>query len=359
MSLRGPADVYTVDEIACAAGVPAESVESLIASGVLRSLPGTPFFRTDDILLAIPSLRAAAIQVGGVRPRPGLFAVASTRDAPSRPVARVSLLASSAAHVLLCLLILWLTSGSTATAPASPELEASLVYLMTPGSGGGGGGSGAQNPKLPTRLERRGADRASVSAPVATPVPAPEKRRRELEPDANVQKPGEQPPEPLSARVAIAPIVVTAASTADRAGVVNRPEAAPSLGPGTGSDAGAGRGDGHGDGLGAGVGEGSGGGTGGGPFRPGSGIQPPRLLHEVKAEYTEEARSRGITGDVELEIVVKRDGTVGDVTVLRGRGAGLDQRAVAAVKQWRFAPATRMGQTIDVIVEVSVEFTLR
>ena len=129
MSLRGPADVYTVDEIACAAGVPAESVESLIASGVLRHLPGTSFFRTDDILPAIPSLRAAAIQVGGVRPRPGLFAVASTHDAPSRPVARVSLLASSAAHVLLCLLILWLTSGSTATAPASPELEASLVYL--------------------------------------------------------------------------------------------------------------------------------------------------------------------------------------------------------------------------------------
>jgi len=357
MSLRGFADVYTVDEIACAAGVPAESVESLIASGALQPLPGTAFFKADDILRAMAGLRAAAIQTFPGRPRRGLFA--GDQVTPSPPVARVSIVASSAAHVLLCLLILWLTSGSTATAPAASEPETQLVYLMTPGPGGGGGGSGAQSPRPPARLERRGPDRASMSAPVARPTPAPEKSRQVLEPDASLQRPGEEPPEPLPARVAIAPIVVTAAGIADRAGVVNRPTAAPNAGPGSGSDAGAGRGDGHGDGAGAGLGEGSGGGTGGGPFRPGSGIQPPRLLQEVKAEYTEEARNRGISGSVELEIVVRRDGTVGDVTVLRGRGAGLDQRAAAAVKQWRFAPATRLGQTIDVIVEVSVEFTLR
>ena len=102
-----------------------------------------------------------------------------------------------------------------------------------------------------------------------------------------------------------------------------------------------------------------GGGTGGGPFRPGSGVEPPRLLHEVKAEYSEEARRRGITGDVELEIVITRDGTVSDVRTLRGLGAGLDQRAIAAVRQWRFSPARRKGQPVDVIVEVAVEFTLR
>src|SRR5262245_54854762 len=356
MSVRPQADVYTVDEIACAAGVPAESVKSLVVSGVLRPLPGTAFFKADDILRAIAGLRAAAIQAVPIRPRPALFA--GDREAPP-PVARVSLVASSAAHVLLCLLVLWVTSGSTATAPAAPQMETQLVYLMTPGPGGGGGGSGAQAPKPPARLERRGSDRASVSAPVVRPTPVPEKSRRAPEPDASVQKPGEQPPEPLPSRVAIAPVVVTAASSADRTGVVNRPAAAPSAGPGTGSDAGAVRGDGHGDGAGAGLGEGSGGGTGGGPYRRGSGIQPPRLLHEVKAEYTEEARSRGISGDVDLEIVIKRDGTVGDVTVLRGRGAGLDQRAVAAVKQWRCAPAPRLGQTSDVIVEVSVESTLR
>ena len=56
---------------------------------------------------------------------------------------------------------------------------------------------------------------------------------------------------------------------------------------------------------------------------------------------------------------MKRDGAVGDVTVLRGLAAGLDQRAVAAVRQWQFAPARRLGEPVDVIVEVAVEFTLR
>jgi protein TonB len=117
--------------------------------------------------------------------------------------------------------------------------------------------------------------------------------------------------------------------------------------------------DGSGPGVGAGVDDGTGGGAGGGPFRPGGGIEPPRLLREVKAQYTDEARRKSITGDVLLEIVIKSDGTVGDVKVLRGLGAGLDERAVSAVRNWRFAPARRLGTPVDVIVEVEVEFSLR
>ena len=79
----------------------------------------------------------------------------------------------------------------------------------------------------------------------------------------------------------------------------------------------------------------------------------------MKAEYTDEARRQGVTGDIVLEIVVRRDGSVGDVSVLNGLGAGLDQRAMAAVRQWRFAPARLRGAPVDVIVEVAVEFTLR
>jgi TonB family protein len=79
----------------------------------------------------------------------------------------------------------------------------------------------------------------------------------------------------------------------------------------------------------------------------------------VKAIYTDEARRRGTTGNVLLEIVITRDGSVGDVSVRRGLGAGLDQRAVDAVRQWKFSPARRLGEPVDVIVEVAVEFTLR
>jgi TonB family protein len=132
-----------------------------------------------------------------------------------------------------------------------------------------------------------------------------------------------------------------------------------SHGPGQGGGTGTGTGTGLGSGDGSGVGDGWGGGTGGGPYRPGAGIAPPRLLHEVKAEYTEEARRRGLRGHTLLEIVVRRDGTVGDIRILRALGAGLDERAVAAVRQWRFAPATARGVPVDVIVEVTVEFVLR
>ena len=81
-------------------------------------------------------------------------------------------------------------------------------------------------------------------------------------------------------------------------------------------------------------------------------------MHEVKPDYPDEAR-REIEGEVVLEIVVKRDGTVGDVRVVEGLGGGLNERATAAVKQWRFTPAKRFGTPVDVVVEVSVEFRQR
>jgi TonB family protein len=112
-------------------------------------------------------------------------------------------------------------------------------------------------------------------------------------------------------------------------------------------------------GTGPGIGPGSGGGTGGGPYRGGSGITPPSLLREVKPDYTEEGRRRGIEGEVELEIVIRHDGSVGDVRLLHGLGSGLDERAIDAVRQWRFSPATRQGAPVDVFVQVSVEFRLR
>ncbi|MBA2356204.1 MAG: energy transducer TonB, partial [Acidobacteria bacterium] len=118
-------------------------------------------------------------------------------------------------------------------------------------------------------------------------------------------------------------------------------------------------GTGLGEGDGAGIGDGSGGGEGGGPYRPGSGVEPPRLLREVKPDYTEDARRRGLEGEVVLEIVVRRDGRVGDVRVRQGLGSGLDQQAVEAVRRWQFAPATRKGRQVDVVVEVAVEFRLR
>ena len=139
------------------------------------------------------------------------------------------------------------------------------------------------------------------------------------------------------------------------------PSAPPALsrGPGTGGGSGSGTGTGLGSGSGGGVGPGSGGDVGGGPYRPGSGIDPPRLVHEVPPDYTERARRAGVEGEVLLEIVVTAQGAVSEVRVLRRLGSGLDEEAVSAVRQWRFTPASRQGTSVAVIVEVAVGFSLR
>jgi TonB family protein len=155
----------------------------------------------------------------------------------------------------------------------------------------------------------------------------------------------------------VAPV---ASDTSDRPGVLTESTAqSPSLGSGEGGGSGTGTGTGVGEGSGSGVGPGSGGGTGGGPYRPGAGITPPEVLREVRPEYTEEARRRNLEGEVLLEVIVRSDGGVGSVRILRGLGAGLDQRAIDAVRQWRFSPARRHGTPVDVLVEVAVEFRLR
>ena len=75
--------------------------------------------------------------------------------------------------------------------------------------------------------------------------------------------------------------------------------------------------------------------------------------------YTEDARRRGIEGDVVLEVVVLADGSIGSVRVVRSLGFGLDERAVRAMRRWRFHPAERQGAPVDVVVEVAMEFRLR
>jgi len=363
-------DVYTADEVARAAGVPVATVRALITSGELRRIGDTGFIAEDDAVVACRRLRenvnAMLAQVPAT-PKEPLFALVVRKLGFAERRRGVHAVGSSAFHVALLLVLLWWTSGSSQTATVVEQHEPTrMVFLITPGPGGGGGGGGLKNPLPARKVERQSPKPAKTQVPKVTPERVLASRRvveeppRPVPPPTPEPKPIEKAPDPLPSRVLVAPVVATSGSDRDRDGVVERgKDTGESQGAGVGGGAGTGRGVGSGEGLGSGIGDGSGGGTGGGPFRPGSGIDPPRLLREVKAEYTDEARRRGITGDVLLEIVVKRDGSVGDVTVQQGRGAGLDQRAVAAVRQWRFSPARRRGEPVDVIVQVAVEFTLR
>lgn len=353
-------DVYAAREIARAAGVRPRDVCDLVAAGLIQPIGGRFFSAADAVFavrsLAQPSPEASAGQAGD---RALFRPVAGLRREPGLPIA----LAGTLHAAMLAGLVLMTTMGMAKPAAVTPaDKTMHLVFLMTPGPGGGGGGGGHREPAPPPPAERKGVETLRSPIPVRRPPPR-------VEPPPVVRR-VEPPPvkaEPLPP--IIAPVVTVAADPRDRAGIpwiATMPAAKPappletdSHGPGAGGGTGTGHGTGIGEGEGAGIGPGTGGGTGGGPYRPGSGITAPSILREVKPDYTEEGRRRNLEGDVVLEIVVKSDGTVGSVKLVQGLGAGLDQRATEAVRQWRFSPAKRYGTPVDVIVEVAMEFKLR
>jgi len=340
------ADVYTIAEVAAAAGADEADVRLLVPAG--------DEFIPHGEALRIGRLLAARNQLGVASTGP-LFSIVglSTRGASPK-----ALILSSTLHVLMIGVVATLATVGVApvvaTALAEPHADPMrLVFLATPGPGGGGGGGGLLQKAPPPKAQREG------HRTLSSPLP-------QREPPKPID-PAPQAPEPKPTPIAaeplppiIAPIVSAPADTRTRVGVLDQTTAEnETRGSGRGGGAGSGTGTGIGEGEGAGIGPGSGGGTGGGPYRPGSGITPPQIVREVKADYTEQARRQGIAGEVLLEIVVRRDGTVGDVKLLQGLAGGLNERAIDAVRQWRFTPARRQGTPVDVIVEVGVEFRLR
>jgi protein TonB len=345
-------EVYSLREIARAAGVSEEQVVAMVGGRHRRYVLHPEAVRIGRTLgtghfLSLPS----------ATPHP-LFWMFSDTSAGSR-ANPVPLAVSSTLHVLVAIIVFVTTfnlapRAATLMPDEHPANPMRLVFIATPGPGGGGGGGGLRQRAPAPKAMREG--RQAISSPI------PERR----EPDPIVPapiRPEPKPEPPLKAEplpVVVAPIVTAPADNKSRAGVLEQTAIEnESHGPGVRGGAGTGTGAGLGKGEGPGVGEGSGGGTGGGPYRPGSGIDPPRLVKEVRADYTEDARRRGLTGEVVLEIVVRRDGSVGDVRILQGLGGGLNDRAVGAVRLWRFSPAQRRGTPVDVIVEVAVEFKLR
>lgn len=97
-----------------------------------------------------------------------------------------------------------------------------------------------------------------------------------------------------------------------------------------------------------------------GVFRAGPGVTIPRILREVRPQYTSDAMRAKIQGSVVLECVVKTDGTVSDVRVIRSLDAtyGLDQEAIKAAKQWVFTPGTRNGEPVPVMVSIELTFAI-
>lgn len=261
----------------------------------------------------------------------------------SYPVHQSSFLASAVLHAAMIAIIL---ASSLWIARHHQELKQQVISLVGIGDyplpisskKAGGGGGGGDRDLLP-----------------ASKGSAPRFARDQITPPAIVIRNDH-------AKLTIEPTVVGPPDIKlPQSATLGDPLAAllqPSNGPGSGSGIGSGGGSGIGSGTGPGLGLGHGGGYGGGVYRVGGGVSAPRVLYDPDPDYSEEARQARYQGTVVLWVVIGPDGRAREVRVQRALGMGLDEKAVEAVRKWRFQPAMKDGQPVAVQVNVEVNFRL-
>ena len=94
-------------------------------------------------------------------------------------------------------------------------------------------------------------------------------------------------------------------------------------------------------------------------YRIGEGVSEPKVLESVSPEYPPEARGSRAGGSVEMEAVVRQDGSVEVQRIISSESSAFAEAAVAAIEQWRFSPGMRDGETVDVVMDVVVTFNSR
>jgi protein TonB len=206
---------------------------------------------------------------------------------------------------------------------------------------GGGGGGG---------------DRDKLQAPKGR---LPKFSMQPLAPPVMVVR-NDNPKLPVEPSVLVPPQVKMANAALPNLGDIKAviPNGPMSNGTGSGGGIGSGSGGGVGSGTGAGVGPGRGGGIGGGVFRVGGGVSPPRALDTPDPDYSEEARKAKYQGTCVLWLIVDENGNPRDIKVARSLGMGLDQKAIEAVRRWKFEPAMKDGRPVAVQINVEVNFRL-
>jgi TonB family protein len=222
----------------------------------------------------------------------------------------------------------------------APDLDPTLPISPKKQTMGGGGGGG---------------DRDKLQAPKGK---LPKQAMEQITPPAMVIR-NDNPKLPVEPTVVVPPQIKLAANMPNIGNPMSSiPSGPPSNGTGSGGGIGSGSGGGVGSGTGPGVGPGRGGGIGGGVFRVGGGVSAPRALDTPDPEYSEEARKAKYQGTVVLWLIVGPDGRPRDIKVARALGMGLDQKAIEAVRNWKFEPAMKDGKPVAVQINVEVNFRL-
>jgi TonB family protein len=210
-----------------------------------------------------------------------------------------------------------------------------------------------------------------VESPVA-PLPVSEKEHRDVLSDAERDhaEPHSHPypvapdhdAHPHSPRIdhrgllAAAPSILAAAPS-------DRPTFSMVIGSADSAVGGLSGAEGTGDGSGTGIGDRSSSGPverhpGDGVFSDAAVSERARLVSALRPDYPPAPRAQGIEASVSLEIVVDREGNVAEARVVRGAGYGFEESALRALRQARFSPAVRGGQTVRVRMQWTVDFRL-
>ena len=111
-------------------------------------------------------------------------------------------------------------------------------------------------------------------------------------------------------------------------------------------------------GTGDGYGPGYGGGAGGGLYRVGGGVSAPVALNNVEAEFSDEARRAKYQGVCIISLIVDAQGNPQNPRVVRALGMGLDEKALEAVRKYKFKPAMKGNTPVPVMISVEVNFRL-
>lgn len=208
---------------------------------------------------------------------------------------------------------------------------------VTAGGGGGGGNHSilqASKGKLPPRIKNpvvppqpQTFDKPKIAAPAAIDV------QKNLRLPDNVNMP--------------------------MIGMKNGPSVVLSQGSGASGGMGSGANGGLGSGGGAGYGPGSGGNAGGGIYRVGGGISAPVAIYAPDPEFSDEARRAKYQGIVIISVIVDAHGNPVNPRVIRPLGMGLDEKALEAIRKYKFKPALKDGKTpVPVMVDIEVDFRL-
>ncbi len=239
------------------------------------------------------------------------------------------------AHVVLILLIaLFIASEVKVMAPAKKDVAA-IVDVPPP-------------PPIAPKLQQIGGGGGQHDLAPVSKGRLPDLSQKQLVPP--------KAPPTVAPRLAVVPTVVVqkdlnlANNQMPNLGMPNSTLVGNSLGNGNGT--------GIGSGNGSGIGPGSGGNTGGGVMHIGGGVSKPIVIYQPEAEFSEEARKAKFSGSVTVYLYIEPDGTPSHVRVAQGVGMGLDEKAVEAVRQYRFKPAMKDGKPVRVDLYVAVNFQI-